>query len=97
MSTSGPTPNTETRALARAQDDLYDLLGITIDESRPRRPRSAGSRPEQLLLIPSINPQSEAPSSGRRASLPGTPQPDVYNSLTADVSIMLTADRAGWI
>lgn len=99
MPTSALTPNSDTRALARAQEDLYDMLGITIDDNLPRRPRSLGSQPEQFLQFPvSANPQSEG-SSSRRASLPGSAQPDLYNSLTADVSIMLTrtADRAGWI
>jgi len=101
MSTSELTPNSGTRALARAQEELCDLLGITLDDTRPRRSRSVG--PGQSLQVPSsINPQSETPNSGRRnserrASLLGSAQPDVYNALTADVSIMLTADRSGWI
>jgi hypothetical protein len=101
MSTSELTPNSGTRALARAQEELCDLLGITLDDTRPRRSRSVG--PGQSLQVPSsINSQSEAPNSGRRnserrASLLGSAQPDVYSALTADVSIMLTADRSGWI
>ncbi|KAF8219638.1 hypothetical protein L208DRAFT_823633 [Tricholoma matsutake] len=95
--TSGLTPNTETRALVRAQEDLYELLGITMDDTHPRRPRSVGAMPEQTLQIPSsMNSQADLPISARRASLPGSIQPDVYNPLT-NVSIMLTADRAGWI
>jgi len=98
MSTSGPTPTSGMRALARAQEDLYEMLGISVDEARLRRPRSAGYRPDQLLFVPSaLNSHSEAPSSGRRASLPGSAQPAVRNSLTADVSIMLSAGREGWI
>jgi hypothetical protein len=100
MSTSELTPTSETRALARAQEELCDLLGITVDDI-PRRSRSVG--PGQSLRVPSsMYSQSDIPNSGqhnseRRASLPGSAQPNVYSALTADVSIMLTADRAEWI
>jgi len=83
----------------RAQEELYELLGISLDDGRSRRPRSVGGGPEQPLnlQVPSSIIYSEASNSGRRASLPGSAQPDVYNALAADVSIMLTADRAEWI
>ncbi|KAF9463278.1 hypothetical protein BDZ94DRAFT_1218569 [Collybia nuda] len=102
-STSGITPTSETRALVRAQEELYEMLGIGLNELRPRRSRSVTGLPgnpghTQHPNSPTSHPH-DVLNTGRRASLPGSPlpQPSHYNTLTANVSIMLTADREGWI
>ncbi|KAK0469123.1 uncharacterized protein EV420DRAFT_9410 [Desarmillaria tabescens] len=54
FSTDGFTPNTETRAMIRAHEELCDMLGITSKDLKPRR---------ALSLIAS-------PSNGERARTP---------------------------
>ncbi|KAG5641553.1 hypothetical protein DXG03_004788 [Asterophora parasitica] len=101
LSVEGPTPTSETRAMVRAQDELYEMLGIHPNE-RARRSRSVIGVPgesefSQHLASPSYS--DVPPNTGRRASLPGSAPvtPGPFNALTADVSIILTSDRAGWI
>lgn len=96
LSTDGVTPNSETRAMVRAQEELYDMLGISNDK-RVRRSRSVIGI-DQLESSPVT--LSSAVSSARPISLPGNSMlPDAYNAMTADVSIILSqaADRGGWI
>lgn len=40
ISTDGGTPNTEVRAMIRAQDELYRMLGISLGDRRMRRSHS---------------------------------------------------------
>ncbi|KAF8062323.1 hypothetical protein FPV67DRAFT_1421617 [Lyophyllum atratum] len=103
-STAGPTPNSETRALDRAQDELYDMLGIPVNDHRSRRSHSVIGLPGDSelayqVISPSYIHYDVPPNTGRRASLPETAAlpPDPYNALTADVNIILNSDRAGWI
>ncbi|KAF5384185.1 hypothetical protein D9615_003240 [Tricholomella constricta] len=103
LSTEGPTPTSETRAMVRAQEELYEMLGIQPND-RSRRPRSVIGLPgeselSQQAASPSYSHYDVPPNTGRRASLPGSAAPpsDPYNTFTADVSIILTSDRAGWI
>jgi hypothetical protein len=90
--------------MVRAQDELYDMLGISVNDHRSRRSRSVIGLPSEYDHIqhpnsPIPNTHTDVPNINRRASLPGTPapQPDTYQALTANVSIMLTTDREGWI
>ncbi|GLB39915.1 hypothetical protein LshimejAT787_0704250 [Lyophyllum shimeji] len=104
-STEGPTPNSETRAMVRAQEELYEMLGIPMNDHRSRRTRSVLGVPgesdlSQQVASPMGYPQYEVPpNTGRRASLPGSAAlpPDPYNAWTADVSLILNSDRSGWI
>lgn len=100
-STDGPTPTSETRAMVRAQEELYDMLGIPKNDRRSRRSRSVIGLPgESELSQQAASPlgYEVPPNTGRRASLPESAAlpPDPY-ALTADVSIILNSDRAGWI
>lgn len=95
MSTDGPTPSSETRAMVRAQEELYELLGIPMNDSRnARRSHSAimsppvSSTESQHFL--SAGQSARRPDSSRPSSLPAdSTLADVYNIMTADVSILL--------
>jgi archaellum component FlaC len=100
---TGPTPSSETRAMLRAQDDLYEMLGIVSNDTRSRRSRSVigiPGEPEQVVS-PSYSYYDPPPSTGRRLSLPGSPtQPDTFQAMAADLSIILTSsssERQQWI
>ncbi|KAG6857523.1 hypothetical protein H0H87_002148 [Tephrocybe sp. NHM501043] len=98
VSTEFPTPNSETRALVRAQDELYDMLGIPVTE-RSRRSRSVIGLPgdSEPAASPSYSHYDAPPNTGRRASLPpSAPLPPDPYALSASASIW-TSDRAGWI
>ncbi|KAJ3515608.1 hypothetical protein NLJ89_g1656 [Agrocybe chaxingu] len=95
LSSGGVTPNSETRALAEAQDELYAMLGITNPDRRLRRSRSAAG----LLLSPppvtagpstllNVRPSDINPS--RRSSLPGdSTLAEAYNAMAADRNAVL--------
>lgn len=86
-------------ALKRAQDELYDMLGIPLTH-RVRRSRSLIDvrDSESHQQVPSFANYDAPPNTGLRASLPpsASPPPDSY-PLTANASVMWTSDRAGWI
>ena len=95
LSTSGVTPTSESRALAKAQDDLYAMLGIKNPECRLRRSLSASALrspslggSDRLARPPNLIPPSDdGHSSWRRSSLPPDSQlAEVYNAMEADVS-----------
>ncbi|KAG6835658.1 hypothetical protein H0H93_016058 [Arthromyces matolae] len=91
------TPNSDTRAMVRAQEELYDMLGIPMNE-RSRRSRSVilpGDSEPQLVASPSyISYFEPPPNTGRRASLPpSAPLPPDPLSLAN----VWTSDRSGWI
>ncbi|KAK7062901.1 hypothetical protein VNI00_000398 [Paramarasmius palmivorus] len=85
------TPNSETRAMVQAHDELCDMLGIKM-EIRPRRSRSVIEHPQERL---SISPNSSRPISrtspnGRPLSMPDdSGLNEVYNVMTADRHAML--------
>ncbi|KAJ7094005.1 hypothetical protein B0H15DRAFT_149689 [Mycena belliarum] len=87
------TPTSETRALDRAQDELYSMLGLTVPEKQPRRSRSvllsAASDSENPILssLPRSRHRSDA---SRPSSLPGNSTlSEVLNAMTADRNAML--------
>lgn len=89
--------------MVRAQEELYDMLGITINDHRSRRSRSVIGLPSdsghtEHPVSPASRSHHDVLNTGRRASLPGSPtrQQDQRDALAANVSIMLT-DREGWI
>ncbi|KAG6811623.1 hypothetical protein H0H92_006587 [Tricholoma furcatifolium] len=96
------TPNSETRAMVRAQEELYEMLGIPTND-RARRSRSVIGLPgdsEPQVVSPSHINYDAPPHTGRRASLPPSARlqpPDPYYALTANASIIWTSDRSGWI
>ena len=89
--------------LLRAQDDLYEMLGMTVNDRRLQRSRSvigiqgeAGqvASPSYSFYDPSL---LAPPNTGRRASLPSSAfQPDSFDSMAADLGILLTSHRPGW-
>jgi hypothetical protein len=93
LSTSGVTPTSETRALAKAQDDLYAMLGIKNPERRLGRSSSASALrspslggSDRLTRPPNLMP-SDDHFSWRRSSLPPDSQlAEVYNAMEVDVS-----------
>ncbi|KAF9491527.1 hypothetical protein BDN71DRAFT_1510293 [Pleurotus eryngii] len=98
---NGVTPTSETRALVRAQEELYDMLGITLRETHTalRRSHSVSDRPPDFnisTLYPSGDSRqrySDASSGGpgtRRSSMPNhTGLHQVYTAMTADRKAML--------
>lgn len=86
--------------MVRAQEELYDMLGISVNDHRARRSRSVIGIPgesEPQVGSPSYSYYEVPPNTGRRASLPGSvASTDAYDALEG-VSIILTSDRAGWI
>ncbi|KAG6839663.1 hypothetical protein C0991_000408 [Blastosporella zonata] len=100
VSTEFPTPSSDTRAMVRAQDELYDMLGIPVND-RARRSRSVIGLPgdAEPVASPSYSYYEAPPNTGRRASLPppsAALPPDPY-ALSANSSIIWASDRAGWI
>lgn len=98
MSTDGLTPNSETRAMIRAHEELCEMLGIGLRETRARRPRSfvisRDDAESSALAVPSSGTRpisSNATSSGRPTSLPGSARlSDVYdNVMDSDRQAML--------
>ncbi|KAG5219834.1 alpha beta-hydrolase [Salix suchowensis] len=101
---NGVTPTSETRALVRAQEELYDMLGITLRETHTalRRSHSVSDRPPDFnisTLYPSGDSRqrySDASSGGpgtRRSSMPNhTGLHQVYTAMTADVSQSLALE-----
>ncbi|KAL0946187.1 hypothetical protein HGRIS_012448 [Hohenbuehelia grisea] len=97
---NGVTPTSETRALAKAQEELYDMLGISVhDHNFVRRSHSVAER--RLETDPAANATGSdvqrhsnatstgASSLGRRSSLPNNPSV-VYDAMAADRKAMLT-------
>ncbi|KAJ6591109.1 hypothetical protein DFH09DRAFT_907988 [Mycena vulgaris] len=84
------TPTSESRALDRAQDELYSMLGINVPDKNARRSHSvimsAASDTENPLLasLASSRPRSDA---SRPSSLPGNSAlSEALSAMTADVS-----------
>lgn len=93
-STEGITPNTGTRALVQAQDDLYHMLGITFTERGFRRSRSATDLLGDFEFAASARPRSPRSrppgSAGRRSSFPGeSALAGAHNTLNVDRNAML--------
>lgn len=97
VSTDGFTPNSETRAMIRAHEELCEMLGISIAETRTRRTRSfvvpvRDDESSSGLAVPSTSsrPHSNT-SSGRPTSLPGSARlSEVYDTvMDADRQAML--------
>jgi len=102
LSTSGYTPSPSMIALARAQDELYAMLGLSNPERYLRRSRSWNALPIPIPLPPGSSrpadgllsndslypppPSRTLSSSSRRSSLP----PD---ATLAQVSSAMDADR----
>ncbi|KAL0071253.1 hypothetical protein AAF712_001819 [Marasmius tenuissimus] len=81
------TPNSATRAMLQAQDEVCDLLGIKM-EPRPRRSRSVIEHPHERLSVAGTNPSR--PTSSRPLSMPDdSGLTEVYNVMTADRNAML--------
>ncbi|KAF8892975.1 hypothetical protein BD779DRAFT_1508058 [Infundibulicybe gibba] len=94
ISTGIPTPNSETRAMVRAQEELYALLGVSLTEKHVRRSRSViGLGSADLAVHPRVSSPTqvsvEAPSHTRPASLPGVSSLDIYDPAAADRNAML--------
>jgi len=89
LSTGGPTPNTETRAM---YEELCDMLGIASD-LKIRRSRSVIERlrqEEQLDSAGSSLRSSTTNGSSRPLSMPGrSGLTEVYQSMSADGTAML--------
>ncbi|PBK84645.1 hypothetical protein ARMGADRAFT_1088114 [Armillaria gallica] len=92
ISTDGMTPNTETRAMIRAHEELCDMLGITSKDLKPRRALS-------LLTPASHGEQARTPeprhrrrsSCDRPSSLPDRSElSQVYKAMTVDPNGILT-------
>ncbi|ESK88647.1 hypothetical protein Moror_3050 [Moniliophthora roreri MCA 2997] len=84
------TPNSETRAMVQAHEELCDMLGIKM-EIRPRRSRSVIEQPQERLSMStnSSRPMSRNPN-GRPLSMPDdSGLNEVYNVMTADRNAML--------
>ncbi len=86
LSTDGFTPTSETRAMVRAHEELCEMLGITMNDTRPRR------RPRSLTMPPRENeetapmPVERRSSSDRPNSLPaGSRLSEAYNAMIVDV------------
>lgn len=86
--------------MVRAQEELYDLLGISANENRSRRTRSVIGLPGgvEQEASPSYSYYNDMPNSGRRASLPGSAvQSDVYDDMAIELNRFLNSGRPGWI
>ncbi|KAJ7595026.1 hypothetical protein C8J56DRAFT_1023431 [Mycena floridula] len=89
----GFTPSSETRAMVRAHEELCDMLGISITDTRTRRTRSVmgRSREDSDVSTSYESRRQSHSSSGRPTSLPGSSQlSEVYNTMSADGNAMLT-------
>jgi len=91
LSTDGPTPNTETRAM---YDELCDMLGITNDLKQPRRSQSVIERRRDqdfpISAGSSLRSSTTTTGSGRPLSMPGqSGLTEVYQSMSADGTAML--------
>ncbi|KAJ7130135.1 hypothetical protein C8R44DRAFT_871976 [Mycena epipterygia] len=85
------TPTSESRALDRAQDELYSMLGISVPEKTRRSHSailSAASDAENPLLA-SLTPSRRSDVS-RPSSLPGNSAlSEAFSAMTADRNAML--------
>ncbi|KAF9029518.1 hypothetical protein BDZ89DRAFT_1065306 [Hymenopellis radicata] len=82
LSTDGFTPTSETRAMVRAHEELCEMLGITMNDTRPKR------RPRSLIIPPREN--EEIPID-RPNSLPaGSRLSEAYNAMIVDRQAILT-------
>ncbi|THV05740.1 hypothetical protein K435DRAFT_646716 [Dendrothele bispora CBS 962.96] len=89
ISTEAHSPNSATRAMMKAHEELCDMLGIKMVD-RPRRSRSVGGRGdiEKMTTQSPSRPQS---SGGRPTSLPDRSQlTEAYQVMAADVRRLLT-------
>ncbi|KAK0484722.1 hypothetical protein IW261DRAFT_853452 [Armillaria novae-zelandiae] len=92
ISTDGITPNTDTRAMIRAHEELCDMLGITSKDLKPRRALSLltpGYHDEQARTP---EPRDRRRSScDRPSSLPDRSElSQVYKAMTVDPNGILT-------
>lgn len=91
LSTDGNTPNTETRAMARAHDELCDMLGIGND-FRPRRAQSVIGQTRVQGKEENLGEVStrSSTSGSRPLSMPDrSGLTEVYQSMSADGTAML--------
>ncbi|KAJ4490346.1 hypothetical protein J3R30DRAFT_70335 [Lentinula aciculospora] len=93
LSTDGPTPNTETRAI---YEELCDMLGIPASDFRPRRSQSVIERTrvsakDKEIPASSKTVQSRSSTSGGRPlSMPDrSGLTEVYQNMSADGDAML--------
>ncbi|KAJ7701756.1 hypothetical protein B0H17DRAFT_163878 [Mycena rosella] len=89
------TPTSETRALDRAQDELYNMLGISMPDKNSRRSQSvimsAVSETENPILSSLVSSRRRSDAS-RPSSLPGNSAlSEVLSAMTADRNAMLAA------
>ncbi|KAJ7216554.1 hypothetical protein GGX14DRAFT_441987 [Mycena pura] len=91
------TPTSDSRALDRAQEELYDMLGIPVPESnRSRRSHSvvmsAASDSENPRFSPPLaSVQRRRSDVSRPSSLPLNPTlSEALNAITSDVAILAT-------
>lgn len=100
------TPTSETKAMIRAQQDLYEMLGMPVgSHTHVRRSRSVIGIRSEWKQPASPHSQSHThsenhhlqPTSGR-LSLPTSPtQPDAFAALARDIGVLLTSERSRWI
>ncbi|KAJ2925342.1 hypothetical protein H1R20_g11742, partial [Candolleomyces eurysporus] len=83
LSPEGITPNSETRAMVRAEEELYTMLGLSVPDSGMKRSRSlVGHLPSAGLSPP---PMATRPALQRRSSLPGEATLiEAQNAMVAD-------------
>ena len=77
--------------MVRAHEELCEMLGITMADTRPRRPRSLIVRPSDEDIPVTRTSPEQAPtrrsSSDRPNSLPGGSRlSETYNAMIVDVS-----------
>ncbi|KAF8809618.1 hypothetical protein BYT27DRAFT_7135848 [Phlegmacium glaucopus] len=91
MSTSGVTPTSESRALAKAQDELYAMLGILNPERSLHRTRSeCGPGSPAAAATSRLRSPQFGENSWRRSSLPGALSlTEAYNVMAADRNAVL--------
>ncbi|KAK7460863.1 hypothetical protein VKT23_008793 [Stygiomarasmius scandens] len=88
ISTEAHSPNSATRAMMRAHEELCDMLGITMIDNRPRRSRSVGEKTD--IEAKSRSPSRPQSSGGRPSSLPDKSQlTEAYQVMAADRHAML--------
>ncbi|KAF5365252.1 hypothetical protein D9758_005391 [Tetrapyrgos nigripes] len=88
ISTEAQSPNSATRAMIRAHEELCDMLGITLIDRRPRRSISFGGKGDAKTKARS--PARPYFSSSRPSSMPDSSQlTEAYQAMAADRHAML--------
>ncbi|KAK0194424.1 hypothetical protein F5146DRAFT_436361 [Armillaria mellea] len=92
ISTDGITPNTETRAMIRAHEELCDMLGITSKDLKPRRALSLLTPASHVEQARTPEPRDKRRSScDRPSSLPDRSElSQVYKAMAVDPNGILT-------